>query len=819
MLHELFAEIKTGYVTLWAKRGDEKCTLWFDLNLPRALDVMHSQALKLDAGGWDVYFSTCPSRKRGVASSRITQKDVCAVPALFMDIDTLNDASKAGKYLPSSPEAAVDMLGALPCPPSFCVGSGHGVHAYWLLDEPLPAEDAEALNEAKRLLKGFARGIAENTGWRDMDAHASEPARVLRVPGTRNHKGGGCLPVRVLSGAGARYSVDELSALMAAEPPVLPPKRPPERCEDDGALLKKARSAANGEHFARLYDRGDTSGYSSSSEADFALCNMLAFWTGKDAARMDRLFRASRLMRPKWDGRRGLLTYGQTTIEKAIQYTRGAYSPRAPANIAQSPSADGRALADLRPERGGRYSWNDKGSGYLFADWFKAKARYCPERAKWFIFTGKRWKADTGSLMAMELCKRLADDLMDYAMTLEDVRTRGSYTEYAAKWQRRACRETILKDAASVYPLRYERFDADPMLLNCLNGTLDLRTCSFRAHSANDFITKLAGVRYDPEARSERWEKFVSEVMQGDHEKAQFLQKALGYALTGDTRHECFFILYGPSSRNGKGTAMETFARLLGDYAKSAKPDTIAQRQATGGGGPSEDIARLAGARFVNISEPDKRLVLSSALVKTLTGNDTISARFLHENSFEYRPTYKMFINTNHLPAVTDETLFSSGRVKVIPFERHFAEGEQDKSLKSALSTGQNLSGILNWCIDGLNAIDEKGFDAPGSVLAATEEYRARSNKAEMFISDEMERDIHGEAQLSAVYPRYVEWCAANGFKPENQANFKTSLSRLPGIVVRRKRPQGAGREANKLAIVEGLTLLPRSGWDFTSTG
>ena len=144
------------------------------------------------------------------------------------------------------------------------------------------------------------------------------------------------------------------------------------------------------------------------------------------------------------------------------------------------------------------------------------------------------------------------------------------------------------------------------------------------------------------------------------------------------------------------------------------------QKQTVNSSGPSEDIARLAGARVVNISEPDKKMVLSAALVKTLTGNDKITARFLNENSFEFYPQFKFFINTNHLPKVTDVTVFSSGRVKVIPFERHFSEAEQDKGLKKKLAQVGNLSGILNWCLDGLRLAQETGFDPPSAVLAAT---------------------------------------------------------------------------------------------------
>ena len=307
----------------------------------------------------------------------------------------------------------------------------------------------------------------------------------------------------------------------------------------------------------------------------------------------------------------------------------------------------------------------------------------------------------------MELCKQLADNLMLYALSLQDEQQRQAYMGHVSKWQKRNCREIVLKEAASVYPVPLSCFDIDPMIFNCLNGTLNFKTGEFRPHRVEDMLSKLSGVKYNPGAKSERWEHFIMEVMQNDRDEAVFLQKALGYALTGDTQHECFFMLHGPTSRNGKGTCMETFMRLMGEYGKSAKPDTIAQKQSANGSGPSEDIARLAGARFVNISEPDKKLVLSAALVKTLTGNDTITARFLNENSFEYCPQSKLFINTNHLPSITDVTLFSSGRVKILPFERHFPEAERDEGLKAELAKSENLSAVPNWCMEGLRLLNE----------------------------------------------------------------------------------------------------------------
>jgi len=552
--------------------------------------------------------------------------------------------------------------------------------------------------------------------------------------------------------------------------------------------------------------RGDTSGHEGDdSAADMALCNILAFWTGKNAGETDRLFRQSGLMRPKWDERRGRDTYGNITIQKAIADCNQVYDPAS--YFKAKGGHEGDLLAELHPEKNDRYGWNDIGNGNLFADWYKDVARYVPERKAWFCYDGRVWQPDVGGVKVMEWCKNLAGTLTNYALSIDDEKTKKDYISFISCWQRRARRETILKDAATVYPAYWKAFDADPMLFNCLNGTLNLETREFKNHNPAQMLTKISGVNYIPDARCERWERFVSEVMERDEEKALFLQKALGYSLTGDTRHECFFILYGPSSRNGKGTAMESIITMLGDYGRSAKPETISQRPTANGGNPSEDIARLSGARFVNVSEPDKKMVLSAALVKTLTGNDTITARFLHENSFEYRPQFKLFINTNHLPTVTDTTLFSSGRVKVIPFEHHFTEAERDPGLKAQLAKPESLSGILNWCLDGLWLMNETGLDVPEAVQIATDEYKQHSDKMGRFLSEEMEADPLAEARTEEVYTRYQQWCIRNGHGVDNMWNFKSMLENV--TTVKRKRPQGEGKAANPLSVVLGYKLRP----------
>lgn len=544
--------------------------------------------------------------------------------------------------------------------------------------------------------------------------------------------------------------------------------------------------------FNRLFN-GDYSEYPSGSEGDLALFSIMAFYSRGDVAQMRRILKRCATQRDKWQRD----DYIEHSFEKAISTLTTWYDPGEYARgVAESAlesfgeDNDGR-LEQWKPETNKRYAWNDMGNGRLFADWYKDVARYVPERKKWFVYDGVAWRPDLGNLMVMELCKRLADLLLLYAASIRDEDKRMTYLKHIARWQTRKTRNTILEDASSVYPVALSQFDANPWLFNCRNGTLDLKSRTFHDHRAGDFLSKIASVDYNPEARSERWSQFVTEVMRSstrtenadplddeavDSARAVFLQKALGYALTGDTSRECFFILYGPTTRNGKGTTMETIIRMMGDYGTTCRPDTIAQRRGSNASGPNEDVARLAGARFVNISEPDKRMVLSSALVKTLTGGDTITARYLNENSFEYRPQFKLFVNTNHLPSVTDNTLFTSDRVMTIPFEHHFTDDERDPRLKAELSQDDNLSGILNWCIEGLRMLDTEGLNPPKSVMLATDEYRKSNDKIGRFIDEELVSGPGFTVPTMELYNRYRAWCEVNGVLPESSENVKNEL-------------------------------------------
>lgn len=563
----------------------------------------------------------------------------------------------------------------------------------------------------------------------------------------------------------------------------------------DESIIEKSAKSKQGEKFSALWN-GEFE--TSHSEADQALCAVLAFWCGGDTEQMDRLFRKSKLYREKWERN----DYREMTLQKALMQTKEFYKP-VKSNANTDFNDELQRLIELNPADTTKYPWTDIGAGKLFADFYKAVLRYVPERRTWFDYQAGTWSADIGGLKAMRRCMELANLLHLYALEIKDEHQRKSYMDYSKRWQTHGYRANVLKDAQVHHPISFLEFDTDPYIFNCSNGTLHLDTGKFTEHISSDLLTKKSSVAYEPSAHSKRWNNFISEIMSNDQERALFLQKVFGYALSGDTHHECMSILYGATTRNGKGTLCESVLKVFGSYGCTSRPETIAQKNSTNSSQPSEDVARLAGIRFVNIAEPGKSLVLNAALVKNMTGNDTINARFLHENSFDFAPQFKLYINTNYLPVVNDMTVFTSGRVIIIPFERHFDESEQDKGLKHEFMKPEVQSAILNWLLVGYKQLQLHGLKMPQSVINATDQYEHDSNKTLLFIEDCLEEGTDYEERTSEVYNRYKSWCIENGQYAESMKNFKQSLSAV--VEVKRKRPKSGGE---KTTMVIGYRLI-----------
>lgn len=469
-------------------------------------------------------------------------------------------------------------------------------------------------------------------------------------------------------------------------------------------------------------------------------------------------------------------------------------------------------LKALDPANNKRFGWNDAGGARLFIDVCSERIQYAEDRKKWLFYDGIRWDADGENAVKEEL-KLLANALTIYGLQCVNDDKRADFLKYATKWQQLHIRETILKDAASVSPVKSDRFDRQPFLLNVQNGTLDLNTFELKPHDAKDYLSRVAAVKYDPEATAPRWRRFIDEVTaeketgKARPDLARYIQKAAGYALTGDTRHECLFILYGATSRNGKSTLLETLAAMLGDYAKAANPETFTKSARVNDNAPSEDIARLAGVRFVTVSEPPRGMELNASLVKSLTGRDSVKARRLYESSFEYVPQFKLFFNTNHRPRVDDMTVFTSDRVKMIPFDVHFGEGQRDPNLKAELQKPESLSGVLNWALEGLRLLRDEGFGMPEAVTQATEDYRRKQDKIGRFLEEKTETGAGFEVPIVDLYSAFTFWCSETGAVLVSVPRFNEMLEERQ-IHVKRKRPKGAGRTASAKSFACGIKLV-----------
>ncbi len=461
-------------------------------------------------------------------------------------------------------------------------------------------------------------------------------------------------------------------------------------------------------------------------------------------------------------------------------------------------------LNSVKPETGYPYSHSDIGAAELFADCYKDILRYSPERKKWYHYKDGVWSVDKGGdIIAMNFCQNLAKRLCDYATNLCGKYQYEKFVAFVSGWQRHSKRVNILNDARGYHPMSMEMLDRDIYAFNCQNGTLHLDTMEFTQHRPGDMISKISNVIYDPSARCNRFLTFIDEITCGDSEKARFLQKVLGYSLTGDTRYECMFFLYGATTRNGKSTLCESVLKVIGEYGCTVRPETIALNKYANSHAPNEDVARLIGIRFANISEISPTLAINTSQIKSMLGNDTINARFLHENSFDFKIQAKFFVNTNYLPNIEDESVFSSGRIIVIPFTRHFYEHEQDKTLKTLFAQPENQSAILNWLVEGYKMLLEEGLNIPVSIENATSEYAGDSNIFVKFVADKLIEDPDSEIRTMQAYQEYKQWCLDNGYGPVSIQRFVSVLANI--VTIRKKRPKTGG---NPTGMICGYRLV-----------
>ena len=276
-----------------------------------------------------------------------------------------------------------------------------------------------------------------------------------------------------------------------------------------------------------------------------------------------------------------------------------------------------------------------------------------------------------------------------------------------------------------------------------------------------------------------RWQQFIDEIMCEDKEKAGYLQRALGYSMLGGNPAEVMFVAYGASTRNGKSTLLNAVAHALGDYARAASSEFLLQKNFASGN-DLDEIARTQGVRLLTISEPPEGKKLDESKVKSFTGNDPIVASKKYGRTFSFVPQFTMWMMCNSLPDVKDTTVFTSGRLKVIPFDRHFAEDEQDTSLKEHFKTEWAMQTILQWLLKGYQEYQKRGLDEPASVKENSISWQiGLGDHFRYFIDTQCERVGEGKVKLSDFKEAYKQWCEVQGCEPLNNYQLGNKLKEL----------------------------------------
>lgn len=466
-------------------------------------------------------------------------------------------------------------------------------------------------------------------------------------------------------------------------------------------------------------------------------------------------------------------------FEKLIRSTVTDTNVDSHATVKNSSAPKGAPLVRklMELDAANKFATNDKGSAELFSTVFKNVSRYNPTQKDWMYYNDVKWIADTEGMKAKRNAKKLADAILSYAVNVSglDEKQRESYLKYASRLMNYRDRNTMVNDAKDLNFFENTELDKDDLILNLKNCVLDLSgdTPKISEHNADLLLSKCCNASYDPNATCELWEKTINEIMEGSAEKIKYLQKILGLCLTGITAEEELYFFYGASTRNGKSTICETVLSILNDYGATISPETLAVKANKDSRTASPDIAKLAGIRLVIASEPPKKMIFDTSLVKTLTGRDRVTARFLHQNEFCFTPKFKLLINTNYLPTITDQTVFKSGRIRVVSFNKHFGEYEQNKKLKDELRKEAN--GILNWMITGLYLYRKEGLEPPSAVRDSTDEYETDSDKIGRFISECL---VKSDKNTSAkdVYEKYSKWCSDSGLGIDGRNNFYIEL-------------------------------------------
>lgn len=771
-LNELYGYCESGYTYLWTKQNGRTHS-WYSVT---DTENLINTALRLSGEENDVFYGV-GLMSQPKAAGKAAADEITSIPGLWFDMDIAHEAHKRTD-LPGSMEEAMEVINSIPLEPSIIVNSGHGLHAYWLFREPWDISVEADRRQAADLLKRFQKTIQINAaakGWKLDSTYNLD--RILRLPGTTNYKSDP-VPVTVIYKTEHRYNPDDL----------------------DGVILAEVETATATEKRTEKFERRPSDGPTALAMDNCAFLQQ--FYNPQGLTEPEWMAAVTNLARCKGgpefvhelvkpylkekyneaDTNKKILhalngMHAQTCkyIRDSLGFTgcpQGGCGVKAPSGWALSKKKRKKKESPPPAEFHAMEKLTDLGNAERFARMFGDKLKYCFQFGSWLIWDGQRHKMDeTGQVMLF--AKKAIRSFYTDAAEIENADVRDSVIKHARKSESHGAISAMIKLAQPMMPVHINELDNDYWLMNVKNGVIDLKTGQLLPHDHNRMITKMAPVEYDPAAECPVFISFLESVFPAGEHVIQFVQRWLGYCLTGDTREQRMAIAWG-NGANGKGTLLNLIQDVMGDYAQSTPTDTLMAKKNEG---ISNDIARLRGARYVLASETKEGRRLNEPLIKQMTGQDRLTARFLHKEFFEFMPQFKLTLLTNHKPVASGDDAALWRRIMLIPFTQKFEGIKRDDTLKERLRDPQEMAGILKWLVKGCLEWQEIGLNPPPEVVNATAEYQSENDIMSIWMDDCCVEGNLITAKTTDLYHNFMEWTQKNGEKVFfSQKKFSASL-------------------------------------------
>lgn len=538
-------------------------------------------------------------------------------------------------------------------------------------------------------------------------------------------------------------------------------------------IIKKAESSSKvGTRFRMFMEGGWEEFYTSQSEADMAFANDLAFWCGRNFHKMDKIFRNSSLMRDKYDQKHGAVTYGVGLLNKAINEAQNIYNPQK--NDGPEVTFKFNNPKNKLPHR----SWDDTGRGQRLNDQFGEVFRWLATDKQWYYYNGSFWEPDNGQYIenatekVVNSIKTEKADL-SFAIDTDEVKAMKEFYRFSKESRSHLAKVHMIDEFKKYVTIDHNTFDHENMLLNTESGYVDLTNGELKDHDISLLFSEQTATEYSDSTDCPLWDEFLKQIFNNDENLIHYVQKAVGYSLTGSVAEQVMFMCLG-SGRNGKSVFINTIRNLFGTYAKQMNVESIVVHNS--GGNANSDIARLENTRLVTSSEANEGSRLDESLVKQLTGGDKILARFLYGKEFEYNPKFKIWMATNHLPLIrgTDDGIWR--RLKVIPFNVQIPKDKVDKNLEEKLKS--EWTGILNWCVQGSIMWQREGLDDPESVKSASHDYRQSMDPLDAFVDEMCVSGADYSIKARDLYDAYKDWAESSREYQMSMTKFGKEMSK-----------------------------------------